>query len=93
MRRPVYFQYEMNSSESISEMVDSLLQDWSQIVHLYCLIEDMAEYLKSGNFACIYTYIILVYRSCYAVMVGTKLGATLNLTIFFGGGGGVKKSR
>ncbi|XP_065205637.1 mediator of RNA polymerase II transcription subunit 14 [Planococcus citri] len=50
MRRPVYFQYEMNSSESASKMVDSLMQDWSQIVHLYCLIEDMAEYLKLGKF-------------------------------------------
>lgn len=49
MRRPVYFQYEMNSAESISKMVSSFMQDWSQIVHLYCLIEDMAEYLRLGN--------------------------------------------
>lgn len=49
MRRPVYFQYEMNSTESISKMVDSFMADWSQIVHLYCLIEDMAEYLRLGN--------------------------------------------
>lgn len=50
MRRPVYFQYEMNSTESISKMVDSFMADWSQIVHLYCLIEDMAEYLRLGKF-------------------------------------------
>lgn len=49
MRRPVYFQYEMSSSESVSKMVDALLQDWSQIVHLYCLIEDMTEYLSSSE--------------------------------------------
>lgn len=52
MRRPVYFQYEMNSTESISKMVDSFMADWSQIVHLYCLIEDMAEYLRLGNLNC-----------------------------------------
>ncbi|XP_065213759.1 mediator of RNA polymerase II transcription subunit 14-like isoform X2 [Planococcus citri] len=49
-RRPVYFQHEMNSSESASKIVDSLMADWSQIVHLYCLIEDMAEYSRLGKF-------------------------------------------
>ncbi len=38
----------MSSTESVSKMVDSLMQDWARIVHLYCLIEDMAEYLRLG---------------------------------------------
>lgn len=49
MRRPVYYQYEMSNTESVSKTVDSLLKDWAQIVHLYCLIEDMAEYLRLGE--------------------------------------------
>lgn len=39
----------MNSADSVLRMVDSFMEDWAQIVHLYCLIEDMAEYLRLGN--------------------------------------------
>lgn len=49
MRKPVYFQYEMNCAESVLKVIDSLMNDWAQIVHLYCLIEDMAEYLRLGK--------------------------------------------
>lgn len=49
MRKPVYFQYEMNGAESVLKVIDSLMNDWAQIVHLYCLIEDMAEYLRLGE--------------------------------------------
>lgn len=47
-RRPVYFQYELGISESVDKTVDSLLEDWSRIVYLYCLVHDFAEQFKNG---------------------------------------------
>ncbi|XP_008554086.1 mediator of RNA polymerase II transcription subunit 14 [Microplitis demolitor] len=46
LRRPVYFQYEMGTAETISKTVDSLLNDWAQIVYLYSIVQDFTEYLK-----------------------------------------------
>lgn len=48
MRRPVYFQYEMGTADTVSRTVDALLNDWAQIVHLYSLVHDLAEYFKMG---------------------------------------------
>lgn len=48
-RRPVYFQYELGVSESVEKTVDSLLEDWSRIVYLYCLVHDFAEQFKNGE--------------------------------------------
>ncbi|XP_075216294.1 mediator complex subunit 14 isoform X3 [Lycorma delicatula] len=49
MRRPVCFQYEMGSADNVSKAVDALLSDWAQIVHLYTLVEDLAEYFRMGG--------------------------------------------
>lgn len=49
-RRPVYFQYEMSSSNA-SSSVESLLNDWAQIVHLYTLVYDLSEYLKVDKYS------------------------------------------
>ncbi|XP_011505329.1 PREDICTED: mediator of RNA polymerase II transcription subunit 14 [Ceratosolen solmsi marchali] len=46
LRRPIYFQYEMGTIDTISQMVDLLLNDWVQIVNLYLLIHDLSEYFK-----------------------------------------------
>ncbi|KAJ8894673.1 hypothetical protein PR048_007338 [Dryococelus australis] len=46
LRRPVYFQYDMETAENVSKTVDALLCDWAQIVHLYMVVEDLAEYLR-----------------------------------------------
>lgn len=48
MRRPVYFQYEMGIADTVSRTVDVLLNDWGQIVHLYLIVHDLAEYFKMG---------------------------------------------
>ncbi|KAK4883568.1 hypothetical protein RN001_006887 [Aquatica leii] len=45
-RRPVYFQYDMGTVETISRTVDSLLSDWAQIVQLYTIVHDLSEYLS-----------------------------------------------
>lgn len=50
MRRPVYFQYEMLPAETVQKTVDALLNDWAQIVHLYTLVEDLAEYFRIRKF-------------------------------------------
>lgn len=47
-RRPIYFQYDMATIDNTSKTVDSLLNDWSQIVHLYTIVHDLSEYLKIG---------------------------------------------
>ncbi|XP_003426298.1 mediator of RNA polymerase II transcription subunit 14 [Nasonia vitripennis] len=46
LRRPIYFQYEMGTIDTIPQMVDSLLNDWAQIVNLYSLVHDLSEYYK-----------------------------------------------
>lgn len=48
LRRPVYFQYEMGTADTVSRTVDALLNDWAQIVHLYSIVHDLAEYFKMG---------------------------------------------
>ncbi|XP_012271319.1 mediator of RNA polymerase II transcription subunit 14 isoform X2 [Orussus abietinus] len=50
LRRPVYFQYEMGTADTVSRTVDSLLSDWAQIVHLYSIVQDLAEYLKMEKY-------------------------------------------
>jgi len=49
LRRPVYFQYEMGTADTVSRTVDALLNDWAQIVHLYSIVHDLAEYFKMGT--------------------------------------------
>ncbi|XP_049856745.1 mediator of RNA polymerase II transcription subunit 14 [Schistocerca gregaria] len=46
LRRPVYFQYDMGTADAVRQTVDSLLNDWAQIVHLYSVVEDLAEYFR-----------------------------------------------
>ncbi|XP_012231892.1 mediator of RNA polymerase II transcription subunit 14 isoform X4 [Linepithema humile] len=46
LRRPVYFQYDMGTADTVSRTVDALLNDWAQIVHLYSIVHDLAEYFK-----------------------------------------------
>lgn len=48
LRRPIYFQYEMGTADTVSRTVDALLNDWAQIVHLYSIVHDLAEYFKMG---------------------------------------------
>jgi len=51
----VYFQYDMGTAETVSKTVDALLSDWAQVVHLYMVVEDLAEYFRIGE--CIYAVI------------------------------------
>lgn len=46
LRRPIYFHYEMGTVDTIPQMVDTLLNNWAQIVNLYSLVHDLAEYYK-----------------------------------------------
>ncbi|XP_063244367.1 mediator of RNA polymerase II transcription subunit 14 isoform X2 [Bacillus rossius redtenbacheri] len=57
LRRPVYFQYDMETADGVSKTVDALLSDWAQIVHLYMVVEDLSEYLRldTSNLANIVT--------------------------------------
>lgn len=57
LRRPIYFQYEMGAADTVSRTVDALLNDWAQIVHLYTIVHDLAEYFKMGK---------LYLRICHA---------------------------
>lgn len=53
-RRPIYFQYEMGTSESVKSLIDNLLNDWSKIVYLYHLVHDFSEQFKSGEYSICY---------------------------------------
>lgn len=48
-RRAVYFQYELGTSDSAGRTIESLLSDWSKIVHLYSIVHDFAEQFKNGK--------------------------------------------
>lgn len=50
-RRPILFQYEMGTTDTVNHTIDSLLNDWSKIVYLYLLVHDFAEQFKNGNFS------------------------------------------
>lgn len=49
-RRPILFQYEMGTTNTVNHTIDSLLNDWSKIVYLYLLVHDFAEQFKNGEF-------------------------------------------
>lgn len=38
----------MGTADTVSRTVDALLNDWAQIVHLYSIVHDLAEYFKMG---------------------------------------------
>lgn len=40
----------MGAADTVSRTVDALLNDWAQIVHLYTIVHDLAEYFKMGKF-------------------------------------------
>lgn len=46
-RRPVYINYDVSVAENMSKTVETILNDWAQIVHLYFLVEDLSPYLQS----------------------------------------------
>jgi hypothetical protein len=45
-RQVSYFTSEVTSIESSNEIVDNLMQEWSQIVHLFQLVDDLEDYLR-----------------------------------------------
>ncbi|XP_075216285.1 mediator complex subunit 14 isoform X2 [Lycorma delicatula] len=95
MRRPVCFQYEMGSADNVSKAVDALLSDWAQIVHLYTLVEDLAEYFRMEKFNLSTMVTIKSYSYSKLVLAyGRERGATVTVqwnsstnafTLVFGG--------
>ncbi|XP_018576450.1 mediator of RNA polymerase II transcription subunit 14 [Anoplophora glabripennis] len=83
-RRPIYFQYEMATIDCTSKTVDSLLSDWSQIVHLYTIVHDLSEYLKIdkysflSNMFCIKSYNYSKLILCYGPDKGAMVSVTWN---------------
>lgn len=60
----MYFQYEMGTADTVSRTVDALLNDWAQIVHLYSIVHELAEYFKMGA---LYIAIELTNHIIYAL--------------------------
>ncbi|XP_044010712.1 mediator of RNA polymerase II transcription subunit 14 isoform X2 [Aphidius gifuensis] len=80
LRRPVYFQYDMGRAESVSRTVDLLLNDWAQIVHLYSIVEDLAEYLTIEKYNIRNMISIKSYSySRLVIAYGPNRGATLTV--------------
>lgn len=83
-RRPIYFQYEMNTTDNTSKTVEALLNDWSQIVHLYTIVHDLSEYLKIDKYAflsntfCIRSYCYNKLILCYGPDKGAMVAITWN---------------
>lgn len=65
-RRPVYFQYDMGSLDTISNTVEEFLSDWAQIVHIYTIVHDLSEYLVNGLSRLNYELKIFVKEICFA---------------------------
>ncbi|BES92650.1 U1 small nuclear ribonucleoprotein C [Nesidiocoris tenuis] len=97
MRRPVYFNYDILPAESVAKTVDSLLNDWAQIVHLYTLVEDLSEYFKTSKYnisslvtvkSYSYNKLVLGYGPERAATVTVQWNsATKAFTLVFCGGG------
>ncbi|XP_039277838.1 mediator of RNA polymerase II transcription subunit 14 [Nilaparvata lugens] len=95
MRRPVCFQYEMGTAENVSKTVDALLNDWAQIVHLYSLVEDLAEYFRIEKYnlssmvtikSYSYSKLVLAYGRDRGATVTVQWNSTSNaFTLIFGG--------
>lgn len=49
LRRTVYYQYDLVSSDMVSKTIDSLLSDWSKIVYLYSIVHEFADQFKNGK--------------------------------------------
>lgn len=49
LRRAVYYQYELTTSDMVGRTVDNLLNDWSKIVYLYSIVHEFAEQYKNGK--------------------------------------------
>ncbi|XP_043274195.1 mediator of RNA polymerase II transcription subunit 14 isoform X2 [Venturia canescens] len=80
LRRPVYFQYEMGTADAVSRTVDSLLNDWAQIVHLYSIVQDLAEYFKMEKYNLRNMVSIKTYSYSKLVLAyGPNRGATVTV--------------
>ncbi|XP_053982530.1 mediator of RNA polymerase II transcription subunit 14 isoform X1 [Hylaeus anthracinus] len=80
LRRPVYFQYEMGTADTVSRTVDALLNDWAQIVHLYSIVHDLAEYFKMEKYSLRNMISIKSYNYSKLVLAyGPNRGATVTV--------------
>ena len=80
LRRPVYFQYEMGTADTVSRTVDALLNDWAQIVHLYSIVHDLAEYFKMEKYNLRNMVSIKSYNYSKLVLIyGPNRGATVTI--------------
>jgi hypothetical protein len=61
----------MGTADTVSKTVDALLSDWSQIVHLYTVVEELAEYFRIGECS----YIVLCSEYFRHRCLKTKLSA------------------
>lgn len=76
-RRPIYFQYDINS---IHGAVDSLIRDWQKIVYLYTLVHDFAE--KYNSEKSYYQNIVAVKSYTYTNLIlnyGPNFEVTVNV--------------
>ncbi|PSN29847.1 Mediator of RNA polymerase II transcription subunit 14 [Blattella germanica] len=80
LRRPVYFQYDMGTAETVSKTVDLLLCDWAQIVHLYTVVEELAEYFRIEKYNLSNMVTIKSYSYSRLVLgYGPDRGATVTI--------------
>ncbi|CAG5108193.1 Similar to MED14: Mediator of RNA polymerase II transcription subunit 14 (Aedes aegypti) [Cotesia congregata] len=80
LRRPVYFQYDMGTAETVSKTVDCLLNDWAQIVYLYSIVQDFTEYLKIEKYNLRNMVSIKSYSySKLIIAYGPNRGATVTI--------------
>ncbi|CAL1677681.1 unnamed protein product [Lasius platythorax] len=93
VRRPVYFQYEMGTADTVSRTVDALLNDWAQIVHLYSIVHDLAEYFKMEKYnlrnmvsikSYSYSKLVLAYGPNHAAIVTVQWNDKANFKLVFG---------
>nr|CAD7587621.1 unnamed protein product [Timema genevievae] len=80
LRRPVYFQYDMGNIDNVSKTVDALLSDWAQVVHLYTLVEGLAEYFRMEKVNLLNIVTIKSYSYSRLVLgYGPEKGATVTV--------------
>lgn len=73
-RRPILFQYDMGTADTVNQTIDSLLNDWSKIVYLYNLVHDFADQFNNGKYT--------IYNDLYFAWCGISTNA-INFFLLF----------
>ena len=75
----VYFEYELQGSETMEKIVESLQEDWLAVCHLYQVVSDFAHIYAGKSHLCLTVVSLLHQRLQLKVVVGSYDGQAQEL--------------